>query len=570
MMAKHNGEMMSDSFVVGPTDLPLLDKTIGHALDEAASLWRDNEALVVPHQGVRWSWGQLAAKVDTLAMALLRLGFEKGDRLGIWATNLSEWTLTQLAAAKIGVILVNINPAYRPGELDYVLNKVGCAGLVTGVRFKSSDYIEMLNGLLPELKTCEPGKLAAKRAPALHTIIRLGDETTPGMFSFDEVLGLGSDCDRSDLVRAAASLESHDAINIQFTSGTTGAPKGATLSHYNILNNARFIGRILRFTTRDRICVPVPLYHCFGMVGGTTVALTCGATVVYPAEAFEPERVLRTIENERCTALYGVPTMFAAMLEHEEFASRDVSSLRTGIMAGAPCPVELMKQTVSRFHMPEITIAYGMTETSPVSFQSDVEDPVQKRVGTVGRIHPHARAKIVDQDGHIVARGVQGEILTAGYLVMQGYWDDAAKTAEAIDNDGWMHTGDLGTLDEDGWLRITGRVKDMVIRGGENIYPREIEEYLYQHPKIVEAQVFGVPDDRYGEELAVWIRLRDGELATEEEIRDFCSGKIAHYKIPRYIRFVDEFPMTVTGKIQKFEMRRIMRELLDLQEQETA
>ena len=306
------------------------------------------------------------------------------------------------------------------------------------------------------------------------------------------------------------------------------------------------------------------------MVGGTLVALTCGATVVYPAEAFEPELVLRTIENERCTALYGVPTMFAAMLEHEEFASRDVSSLRTGIMAGAPCPVELMKQTVSRFHMPEITIAYGMTETSPVSFQSDVEDPVQKRVGTVGRIHPHARAKIVDQDGHIVARGIQGEILTSGYLVMQGYWDDAAKTAEAIDSDGWMHTGDLGTLDEDGWLRITGRVKDMVIRGGENIYPREIEEYLYQHPKIVEAQVFGVPDDKYGEELAVWIRLRDGELATEQEIRDYCNGKIAHYKIPRYIRFVDEFPMTVTGKIQKFEMRRIMRELLDLQEQETA
>lgn len=561
---------MTDSIVAGPTDVPLLDKTIGRAMDEAANRWHDREALVVPHQQVRWTWSELADRVDTMAAGLADLGFVKGDRLGIWATNLSEWTVTQFATAKIGVILVNINPAYRPRELEYVLNKVGCGGLVTGVRFKASDYIAMLTDLMPELHDCEPGKLSALRVPSLHTVIRLGVERSAGMFNFDDVMRRGHGYDRSLLEERSDSLDPDDAINIQFTSGTTGAPKGATLSHRNILNNGMFIGRTLKYTPDDRICIPVPLYHCFGMVGGSLVAVTCGAAMVYPAEAFEPGAVLHAIEAERCTSLYGVPTMFAAMLEHEDFPVRDVTSLRTGIMAGAPCPVELMKQTVSRFHMPEITIAYGMTETSPVSFQSHVDDPVDKRVGTVGRIHPHAKAKIVDQDGNVVARGTQGEILTSGYLVMQGYWDDDAMTANSIDRDGWMHTGDLGTLDEDGWLRITGRVKDMIIRGGENIYPREIEEYLYRHPKIVEVQVFGVPDQKYGEEIAAWIHLRDGETATEEEIRDFCRGHIAHYKIPRHVRFVDEFPMTVTGKIQKFEMRKIMQRELGLSELETA
>jgi fatty-acyl-CoA synthase len=399
--------------------------------------------------------------------------------------------------------------------------------------------------------------------------MRLGAEETAGMLNFAEVLAQGETAPAETLASVSASLSPFEPINIQFTSGTTGSPKGATLSHHNILNNAKFIGETLRYTPDDRILVPVPLYHCFGMVAGNLCATTCGAALVYPDEAFEPESALRAIGSERCTTVYGVPTMFVAMMDHPTFSDTDVTSLRTGIMAGAPCPIEIMKRAVSTFHMPEITIAYGMTETSPVSFQSSVDDPVEKRVGTVGRIHPHAECKIVDGDGQTLERGQQGEILTRGYLVMQGYWDDAERTAAAVE-DGWMHTGDLGTLDETGWLRITGRVKDMVIRGGENVYPREIEEFLYSHPKILEVQVFGVPDARFGEEVAAWVQLREGETANEEEIRAFCKGQIAHYKIPRYIRFVNEFPMTVTGKIQKFEMRRALAAELNLTEQETA
>jgi fatty-acyl-CoA synthase len=557
------------SHVKGSTASPLLEKTIGQAFDEAVARWPDREALIAPEQDVRFSWSELGARVEAVARALLALGFEPGDRVGVWATNLWEWTVAQFATAKAGIIQVNINPAYRPSELDYVLNKVGCKGLVTGVSFKTSDYIAMLQGLAPELADCEPGELRAARVPSLRTVIRLGTESTPGMLNFGEVLAMGEGTPGDARTAVSASLSPFDAINIQFTSGTTGSPKGATLSHHNILNNAKFIGETLRYTPEDRILVPVPLYHCFGMVGGNLCAITSGATLVYPAEAFEPESALRAIGAERCTTVYGVPTMFVAMLDHPTFADTDVSSLRTGIMAGAPCPIEIMKRAVTTFHMPEITIAYGMTETSPVSFQSSVDDPVEKRVGTVGRIHPHAECKIVDGDGKTLERGQQGEILTRGYLVMEGYWDDAERTAAAVEG-GWMRTGDLGTLDEEGWLRITGRVKDMVIRGGENVYPREIEEFLYAHPKILEVQVFGVPDPRLGEEVAAWVQLREGETAHEDEIRAFCKGEIAHYKIPRYIRFVDEFPMTVTGKIQKFEMRKAMAAELNLSEQETA
>lgn len=562
---------MTDSLVVGATDVPLIRKTIGQVFDEAVAKWSDREALVVPHQDIRWTWKHYGDEVDSFAKGLIQLGFKPGDRVGVWATNVSEWAVAQYATAKAGIIQVNINPAYRPNELEYVLKKVGCSGLITGVEFKTSNYIQMLRDLAPELDTCVPGELKSERLPELHTIIRLGEEHTPGMFNYIDVLESGQEDRTIDLHAAGSSLDCDDPINIQFTSGTTGAPKGATLSHHNIVNNGRFIGDILSYTEHDRVCVPVPLYHCFGMVGGNLASINSGCTIVYPDEAFDPWSTLQAVHNEKITSMYGVPTMFVAMLDHPDFDQIDVSSLRTGIMAGSPCPIELMKQSVSRFHMPEMTIAYGMTETSPVSFQSATTDPVEKRVGTVGRIHPHARCKIVDAEGNIVPRGEQGEICTTGYLIMKGgYWDDAEKTAEAIDEDGWMHTGDLGTFDEDGWLRITGRVKDMVIRGGENVYPREIEEFLYTHPKILEAQVFGVPDPKFGEEVAAWIQLKEGESLGEDDIKAFCKGEIAHYKIPRYIRFVDEFPMTVTGKIQKFEMSAAMSKELGLQEQETA
>ena len=546
-----------------------MELTIGQALAQAVERWGDQEALVSVHQDVRFTWREFGDRVTDFAAGLVGLGFQPGDRLGIWATNVWEWAVAQFATARAGIVLVNINPAYRSNELAYVLNKVGCSGLITGVEFKTSNYIAMLNELLPELSDSAPGQLAAAAVPTLRTVIRLGDESSPGMLNFAAVPSAADPAARRRLAQIEAALDAGDPINIQFTSGTTGAPKGATLSHHNILNNAYFIGRTLGYTVADRICIPVPLYHCFGMVGGNLVAVTCGAAMIYPDEAFEPGAVLKAIAQERCTSLYGVPTMFVALLDHPDFATADVASLRTGVMAGAPCPIELMKQAVSRLHMPEITIAYGMTETSPVSFQSRRDDPVENRVGTVGRIHPHAEAKIVDDAGTTVAIGEQGEIMTRGYLVMQGYWNDADKTAEAME-DGWMHTGDLGTLDEEGWLRITGRVKDMIIRGGENVYPREIEEFLYRHPQILEAQVFGVPDAKFGEEVAVWIQLREGEQASAEEIREFCRGEIAHYKIPRYVRFVSEFPMTVTGKIQKFQMRRALAEELGLTEAETA
>jgi fatty-acyl-CoA synthase len=508
--------------------------------------------------------------VDTFAAGLLALGLQKGDRLGIWSHNNAEWLITQFAGAKAGLILVNINPAYRRAELIYALNKVGCKALVTMPAFKTSNYLEMLQDVAPELNHCQPGVLQAKQLPDLRIVIRLGEDKTRGMYNFSEIAPMADDSHRKRLANLATELRIQDPINIQFTSGTTGNPKGATLTHYNVLNNGFFVGEAMKLTEKDRICVPVPLYHCFGMVMGNLACLTHGSAIVYPAAAFEPEAVLQTLQAERCTGLHGVPTMFIAELSDPNFHQYDLNSLRTGIMAGSPCPIEVMKRVISEMHMSEVTIAYGMTETSPVSFQSSTDDPLEKRVSTVGRVQPHLEVKIIDSEGNTVPPGTPGELCTRGYSVMQGYWGDAEKTREAVDSEGWMHTGDLATLDEEGYCNIVGRIKDMVIRGGENIYPREIEEYLYRHPDIQDVQVVGVPDKKYGEELCAWIILHEGTKLGEEEVREFCKGQIAHYKIPRYIRFVKEFPMTVTGKIQKFLIRKAMIEELALEEERTA
>jgi fatty-acyl-CoA synthase len=512
----------------------------------------------------------LQREVDAVAAGLLALGLEPGDRVGIWSPNNAEWVVTQFATAKAGIILVNINPAYRLTELEYALNKVGCKGLVTASSFKTSDYVGMLHDLAPALKQGQPGDLHAANLPELRTVICIDAASQPGMFRFADVAGMAGEAERQRVQRLAEALQFDDPINIQFTSGTTGSPKGATLSHHNILNNGFFVGEAMRLTERDRLCIPVPLYHCFGMVLGNLACVTHGSAMVFPSEAFEPLAVLETVAAERCTALHGVPTMFIAELDHPAFGRFNLSHLRTGIMAGAPCPIEVMKRVNEDMHMAQVTIAYGMTETSPVSCQSAVDDPLERRVSTVGRIQPHVEVKIVDEEGRIVPPGVPGELLTRGYCVMQGYWNDAERTAEAIDAAGWMHTGDLATMDEEGYCNIVGRIKDMVIRGGENLYPREIEEYLYRHPSIQDVQVFGVPDPRYGEELCAWVMLREGETATPEDIQNFCQGQIAHYKIPRYIKFVTAFPMTVTGKIQKFIMREEMIDELGLPAEETA
>jgi fatty-acyl-CoA synthase len=561
---------LTQSYVHGASAVPLIGETIGQHFDRAVARWPASEALVVRHQNVRWTYRDLAREVDAFASGLLALGLGRGDRVGIWAPNNAEWVITQFATAKAGIILVNINPAYRLAELEYALNKVGCKALITAATFKTSDYLAMLRELCPELDACQPGALASARIPDLRLVIRLGDAKTPGMLNFADVAPAAGEAHRQQLAALAGELQFDDPINIQFTSGTTGFPKGATLTHHNILNNGFFIGEAMRFTERDRLCIPVPLYHCFGMVLGNLACLTHGAAMVYPSEAFEPLAVLETVQGERCTALHGVPSMFIAELDHPAFNQFDLSSLRTGIMAGAPCPIEVMKRVVSEMHMEEVTIAYGMTETSPVSFQSSVDDSLERRVSTVGRIQPHIEVKIVDAEGRIVPPGAQGELMTRGYCVMRGYWNDPERTAEAIDAARWMHTGDLATLDEEGFCNIVGRIKDMVIRGGENLYPREIEEFLFRHPKVQDVQVFGVPDVKYGEELCVWIKLREGETATPEEIRAFCKGQIAHFKIPRYIKFVEGFPMTVTGKMQKFAMRDQMIAELGLREEKTA
>ena len=558
------------SYVHGASDQPLIGKTIGQFFDDACAKWAARPALVVRHQNVRLSYAELREAVDKLAAGLLTLDLSPGDRIGIWSPNNSEWVLTQFASAKAGLILVNINPAYRTAELEYALNKVGCKALILAERFKTSDYVGILRELAPELGHAQPGKLESPRLPALRSVVLLGDGWHPGTFRFSEIMTRGGAAEAKRIAELAPQLQFDEPINIQFTSGTTGFPKGATLSHHNILNNGFFIGEAMRLTPDDRLCIPVPLYHCFGMVLGNLAALTHGACMVFPGEGFDPLATLQAVAEERCTALHGVPTMFIAQLDHPEFSRFDLSSLRTGIMAGSPCPIEVMKRAVGNMHLSEITIAYGMTETSPVSFQSSTEDPLERRVSTVGRVQPHVEVKIVDLNGRIVPTGTPGELLTRGYCVMLGYWGDEERTREAIDAARWMHTGDLATIDAEGYCNIVGRIKDMVIRGGENVYPREIEEFLYRHPKIQDVQVIGVPDDRYGEEICAWVKLRPGVAATEEEIRAFCRDQIAHYKVPRYIKFVDEFPMTVTGKIQKFIMRERAIADLGLKVQKTA
>jgi fatty-acyl-CoA synthase len=546
------------SYDHGVSTRKLIGETIGDFFDRTVEKYRDREALVVKHQNVRWSWSELGRKVDELAAGLVALGLERGERIGIWSPNNHEWTLTQFATAKAGLVLVNVNPAYRRAELEYAMNKVECKALILAPALKTSNYLEIVADLTRENKL-----------PHLKHIVRLGTEKTPGMLNFDDLLKAGGNRERATLADLAPRLQFDDAINIQFTSGTTGFPKGATLSHHNILNNGYFVGEGLKLTPDDRLCIPVPLYHCFGMVMGNLGCLTHGSTMVYPAEAFDPLATLKAVSEERCTALYGVPTMFIAQLDHPEFGKFDLGSLRTGIMAGSPCPIEVMKKVQSQMNMSEVTIAYGMTETSPVSTQCATDDPLEKRVSTVGQVLPHIEIKIVDAEGKAVPRGETGEFCTRGYSVMKGYWNDAEKTSEAI-QDGWMHTGDLATMDGDGYVNIVGRLKDMVIRGGENVYPREIEEFLYRHPKVQDVQVIGVPDPKYGEEICAWIKLRDGQNATPEEIREFCKGQIAHYKIPRYIEFVAEFPMTITGKIQKFVMREQTIGKLGLKTQKTA
>lgn len=504
--------------------------------------------------GDRWSYTEFARLVDRLAAGLLSIGVYKGDRVGIWSPNRPEWLLAQFATARIGAILVTINPAYRTSELDYALNKAGVSCLIVAPQFKTSDYMAMLAELAPEMATSPPGRLHAKRLPKLRAVVQMGPKPRPGALAFEELMERGNRAVRARLDAISASLHPDDAINIQFTSGTTGAPKGATLSHRNIVNNAISTARAMRLQPGEGLCIPVPFYHCFGMVLGNLAACSYGAKMVIPGEAFDARDTLAAVDAEGCAALHGVPTMFQAMLDYPEFDSFDMRSLRTGIMAGAPCPEPLMRRVMKRMHCRQITIGYGMTETSPISFQSAVDDQVDRRVSTVGRIQPHAECKVVGPDGHTLPIGQQGELLTRGYLVMKGYWDDPARTAEAI-RGGWMHTGDLATIDTEGYCRITGRSKDMLIRGGENVYPAEIEEFLATHPDISQAQVFGLPDPKYGEEVAVWVILRPGASMTDEGLREWCRGKVAHYKVPRYVRFVTEMPMTVTGKPQKFVMR---------------
>lgn len=534
---------------------PLITTTIGQRLDEVATQRPDHPALIMPQQNIRWTYAEFVQQVDGLATGLLALGIEPGERVGIWSPNRYEWVLTQFATAKIGAVMVCINPAYRLYELEFALNKVGCRAIVAAESFKSSQYLQMLTELAPELDDSEPGALKSEKLPSLEIVIRMGTEQTAGMFNFDEICGLGGDIEARRLDQLAGELDPADAINIQFTSGTTGMPKGATLSHSNILNNAYLCGVSMRFTHEDILCIPVPMYHCFGMVLGTLVCVSHGATMVLPCEVFEPVSVLEAVQQEKCTALHGVPTMFFAELDMPTFKDYDVSSLRTGIIAGSTCPVELMKRLINEMGLTEIVIGYGQTECSPINSMTAIEDTFEARVSTVGRAHTNYELKIIREDGSIADCGETGEVCSRGYGIMQGYWEDPERTADTIDAEGWLHSGDLGEMDEHGYVKITGRIKDMIIRGGENVYPREIEEFLYTHPAISEVQVFGLPDEKYGEQVAAWIQLKEGQSVDEDEIRAFCSGQITHFKIPKYIKLVDEFPMTVTGKMQKFVMR---------------
>ena len=545
------------SYTQGSLDQPLLAMTIGQAFDQTAALYPEGEALVVRHQQQRYNWAQLAQAVDLHARALLALGLKVGDRLGVWAPNGAEWFISQFASAKIGVILVNINPAYRLSELEYVLKQSACQWLVCAGAFKTSNYHAMLQELIPELAEQSIGALDCARFSELRGVISLASEPPAGFLPWSQLAPLGAGVTVDQLHARQASLHFDQPVNIQYTSGTTGFPKGATLSHYNILNNGYMVGESLGLTAKDRLVIPVPLYHCFGMVMGNLGCVTHGTTMIYPGEAFDPGLTLQAVTDERATALYGVPTMFIAMLDHPQRAVFDLTSLRTGIMAGATCPIEVMRRVISEMHMGEVQIAYGMTETSPVSIQTGPADELELRVTTVGRTQPQLESKLIDAEGNTVERGEIGELCTRGYSVMLGYWNNPQATRDAIDSEGWMHTGDLAQMDEQGYVRIVGRNKDMIIRGGENIYPRELEEFFFTHPAVADVQVVGIPDARYGEEIVAWIKFHPGYTANELELQTWCKSRIAHFKTPRYFKFVEAFPMTVTGKIQKFKMREI-------------
>ncbi|MGD0422547.1 MAG: AMP-binding protein [Candidatus Bathyarchaeia archaeon] len=562
----------SRSYSSGATDKPLLNVTIGSLFDDIAMRLPEHEALISRHEDLRLTYAQLRARVDELALAFIGFGVKKGDRVGIWSPNNYAWVATQFATAKMGAILVNINPAYRVQELEYALKQSEVSFLITAKQFKSSDYHSMIYELVPELRQGGDGVgFSSSRVPTLRKVVTLDDRANPGMVPWNDFIKTGrAGVDPSELIQRANELDCRDPINIQYTSGTTGFPKGATLTHYGILNNGFFVGEGMRFTEKDRLCIPVPFYHCFGMVLGNLACVTHGATMVLPSDSFSAESVLATVEEEKCTALHGVPTMFIAELEHPRLDSFNLSSLRTGIMAGSPCPIEVIRKVISQMGMREITIGYGMTETSPVSFQTSIDDPIELRVSTVGKVHPHVEAKVIDQlTGSVVPHGNSGELCVRGYLVMKEYWNNPNATREAIDNEQWMHTGDLAIMNTEGYVNIVGRTKDMISRGGEKIFPKEVEDFLYTHPKISDVQVIGVPSTRYGEEVMAWVKLKPGTMATADELREYCKGKIAYFKVPAYFRFTDTFPMTITGKIQKFKMREISTKELGLQDAAT-
>ncbi|ENX41975.1 AMP-binding protein [Acinetobacter sp. NIPH 2100] len=552
------------SYASGTSSQPLLGMTIGDKFDQACQLYAEQEAIVSSHQNRRLSYKQLQHEVNAFACSLLKLGLKKGDRLAIWSPNCVEWTVTQFAAFKAGIILVNLNTAYKSHELEYVLNKVSCKGLIIASQFKTTDYQELLTKIAPELTSSSDKVLHSARLPHLKYVIKIDEQQHTGIHRFGDLLEIPKQSQLDELQCLTKQLQFDETINIQFTSGTTGNPKGTMLTHHNILNNGYFVGEGIGLTPQDRVCISVPLFHCFGMVMGNLACITHGATMVYPASVFNPLESLKTIEQEKCTAAYGVPTMFIAILEHEQFAEFDLSSLRTGIMAGSPCPREIMQRVIDRMHMSEITICYGMTETSPVSVQSYIDDSIDKRVSTVGHVHPHLEVKIVDLEGEIVPLGTLGELCVRGYSVMAGYWDEPEKTKEVIDAAGWMHTGDIAEMNSEGFVKIKGRIKDVVIRGGENLFPKEIEDFLYTHPDVCDVQVIGLPDMRYGEELCACIILHEHHQSNEDSIRRFCKEHISHNKVPRYVKFFDEFPMTASGKAQKFKLQEIMRVELNL------
>jgi len=552
------------SYASGTSSQPLLGMTIGEKFDQACQQYADQEAIVSSHQNRRLTYRELQQEVEAFACSLLKLGLKKGDRLAIWSPNCVEWTVTQFAAFKAGIVLVNLNPAYKSHELEYVLNKVSCKGLIIASQFKTTNYQELLTRIAPEISFCTDKIIHAERLPFLKFVIKIDEQQHTGIHRFSDLVTPPTADQLDQLDIASQQLQFDETINIQFTSGTTGNPKGTMLTHHNILNNGYFVGEGIRLTSKDKVCISVPLFHCFGMVMGNLACITHGATMVYPSAVFNPLDTLKTIHEERCTAAYGVPTMFIATLEHEQFNEFDLSSLRTGIMAGSPCPREIMQRVIERMHMSEITICYGMTETSPVSAQSSVNDTIDKRVSTVGRVHPHVEVKIVDLEGQIVPTGTLGELCVRGYSVMAGYWGEEEKTREVIDAAGWMHTGDIAEMDAEGFVKIKGRIKDVVIRGGENLFPKEIEDFLYTHPDISDVQVIGLPDLRYGEELCACIILHEHHQSDEESIRSFCKDHISHNKVPRYVKFFSEFPMTASGKAQKFKLQEIMRAELNL------